>query len=406
MVMLTKVFFRVIVFLLLFLFVGKGFSQSYNFEEISQKVTSFNNVGKYDDTIILLEEIINSKQATAYDKYQAYFFKYITYKRLFSYDKAELNLNLALKEGLKSDVYREVIISKVKLEKLFIAFDQLKFTEVNTILEEIKPEDLKHISPNTHAFYLAVLAVVESKEENFEKAIEYLDNAIEILEKEKPVDLPLMYRKKIDIYRQMNQYDKALKSFDQGLYYAKKYNMDIYILNMYYDLAYFYNQIKDYENAVITQEICNLLSKEYDERTAIGRLNVLETKLHNQRIDQEKKEHLVSVVVMIVICIIVIIIFFLLYRYILKSKVRKECLRLENEQLRNNIMSFISEPNIQQYSSELLQLTERQLEIVELVKQGKTNKEIGEKLYISENTVKYHLKNIYKVLNVNSREDL
>ncbi|MDM1405791.1 response regulator transcription factor [Myroides marinus] len=215
-----------------------------------------------------------------------------------------------------------------------------------------------------------------------------------------------MYRKKIDIYRQMNQYDKALKSFDQGLYYAKKYNMDIYILNMYYDLAYFYNQIKDYENAVITQEICNLLSKEYDERTTIGRLNVLETKLHNQRIDQEKKEHLVSVVVMIIICIIVIIIFFLLYRYILKSKERKECLRLENEQLRNNIMSFISEPNIQQYSSELLQLTERQLEIVELVKQGKTNKEIGEKLYISENTVKYHLKNIYKVLNVNSREDL
>lgn len=402
--MSIKVFYRVIAFL--FLFVGQGFSQSYNFEEISQKVTSFNNAGTYDDTIILLEEIINNKQATAYDKYQAYYLKYITYKRLFSYDKAELNLNLALQEGLKSDIYRKEIIAKVKFEKLFIVFDLLKFAEVDKLLQEISSEDLKYIPANTQSFYLAVLAVVESKKKNFEKALEHLDNAIDILEKERPVDLPLMYRKKIDIYRQMNQYDKALNSFDQGLYYAKKYNMDIYILNMYYDLAYFYNQIKDYENAVITQEMCNLLAKEYDERTTIGRLNVLETKLHNERISQEKKNHLISVIVMVVICIIVIIIFFLLYRYILESKKKKECLRVENEQLRASIMSFISKSNIQEDNDELLQLTGRQSEIIELVKEGKTNKEIGEILYISENTVKYHLKNIYKVLNVNSRENL
>src|SRR5690606_41364955 len=45
-------------------------------------------------------------------------------------------------------------------------------------------------------------------------------------------------------------------------------------------------------------------------------------------------------------------------------------------------------------------LTERQREIIELVKQGKNNRQIAELLFISENTVKYHLKVIYNILNI------
>ena len=51
-------------------------------------------------------------------------------------------------------------------------------------------------------------------------------------------------------------------------------------------------------------------------------------------------------------------------------------------------------------------LTERQNEIITLVKQGKTNKEIGQNLFISENTVKYHLKIIYETLNIANRSEL
>ncbi|MCC9043291.1 LuxR C-terminal-related transcriptional regulator [Myroides sp. M-43] len=404
--MSTNLLFRIVGSIFLFCCIGKCFSQSYNFEEISKDVTSFNNVGKYDDTIILLEEVIANEKATADEKYQAYFLKYITYKRLFSYDKAQANLELAFQEGLKSNQNREQIKAKVKLERLFVAFDLLKFDEVISVLDDITEQDLRYISPNTHAFYLAVLAVMQSKAMNFSKAIEYLDEAIILLEENKPEDLPLMYRKKIDIYRQMNQYDKALESFDQGLYYAKKYNMDIYILNMYYDLAYFYNQIQDYDNAIITQEICNLLAKQYDERTVIGRLNVLEKELYANRIESEKHEDLLSIALLVVISLLVIAILYLLYKYTLKTKQRKETLESKNDELRVNIMSLLSESNQQPHNDPILQLTERQSDIVKLVKEGKTNKEIGDKIHISENTVKYHLKNIYKVLSVNSREEL
>ncbi len=48
-------------------------------------------------------------------------------------------------------------------------------------------------------------------------------------------------------------------------------------------------------------------------------------------------------------------------------------------------------------------LTERQIEILALISIGATNEEIAEKLYISPHTVKNHLYNIFKKINVPNR---
>jgi two-component system NarL family response regulator len=48
-------------------------------------------------------------------------------------------------------------------------------------------------------------------------------------------------------------------------------------------------------------------------------------------------------------------------------------------------------------------LTERELEVLQLVAQGLSNKRIAEKLFISENTVKNHVRNMLEKLHVHSR---
>ena len=56
-----------------------------------------------------------------------------------------------------------------------------------------------------------------------------------------------------------------------------------------------------------------------------------------------------------------------------------------------------------QSQSELSVLTEREREVLDLLAQGLTNKEIAKKLVITTNTVKRHLKAIFEKLNVHTR---
>jgi DNA-binding CsgD family transcriptional regulator len=51
-------------------------------------------------------------------------------------------------------------------------------------------------------------------------------------------------------------------------------------------------------------------------------------------------------------------------------------------------------------------LSNRESEILVHLCEGKSNKEIGDELFIEESTVKSHLKNIYKKLNVKSRSEV
>jgi DNA-binding NarL/FixJ family response regulator len=50
-------------------------------------------------------------------------------------------------------------------------------------------------------------------------------------------------------------------------------------------------------------------------------------------------------------------------------------------------------------------LTLRELEIVQLLVECKSNKEIASQLCISKKTVEFHLKNIYRKISVNSRTE-
>lgn len=54
-------------------------------------------------------------------------------------------------------------------------------------------------------------------------------------------------------------------------------------------------------------------------------------------------------------------------------------------------------------AADYLGLSDRELEVLELVASGLSNKEIAEKLFVSVNTVKTHLKKVYEKLEVNRR---
>ena len=50
------------------------------------------------------------------------------------------------------------------------------------------------------------------------------------------------------------------------------------------------------------------------------------------------------------------------------------------------------------------QLTDRQLQVLQLMAEGCSNREIGRALFLEVNTIKVHVRNIFSALDVSSRE--
>ncbi|WP_430612932.1 response regulator transcription factor [Flavobacterium sp. JP2137] len=397
------------IFTVFFIFmVHTALGQSDKYTQLNQEINRFNDHHQYDQSITRLEEIITDPKSTAYDLYQAYYHKFLTYKRLFNYTEALNNLALALQAGEQSDK-REEVQAQIKIEKLFIKFDLMEFEEVNALLPLITTADLNSINHVSRAFYLAIKGIMAIKEKKYIEGNHYLDDARVILEEHDPKHLPLIYRKKIVLYKNLVQYDKAIESFEKGLFYAKKYKMDIYILAMYGDMSAFYGDIGDLKMALETQHKYTAMATHYDTTNRSGKLHLLEKELLKNRQQKESAQQrkiqlfLASFVFLLMFMLVV---FIRIYR---KNKNQQRAILEENNSMRRDLLQAATDYNDageEKLKLDHFILTERQLEIVHLVKQGKTNKEIGNLLYISENTVKYHLKIIYEVLQISNRNEL
>lgn len=64
-----------------------------------------------------------------------------------------------------------------------------------------------------------------------------------------------------------------------------------------------------------------------------------------------------------------------------------------------------SRVELDETSAERLGLTPREAEVLELVAAGRTNRQIGDELYVSDKTASVHVSNILRKLGVNSRVD-
>lgn len=384
-----------------------SFSQKINHQNLSQEIFELNNEKRFEESITKLEDIINGNY-TNYDKYHAYLQKSFTYKRLYNYSEALDNLDYALSIGLKTDRKQEVE-SRVLIEKLFIAFDLQEMDEVDEYLAQINQAHLNTLNPSTYGTYISLLGVMEMKKGNYQEADEKLNQAIRLMKKTSPQDLPNIYRKKVGLYDLMKQPKMALEAYDSGMYYANKYNMDLYKIIMYETMTQYYISNEDYKKALEFQMKVSEARTAYNHVNQTGKLNILEKQLlHNRKdleIEYERKIRNVWILLSFILLILIVVLGLL----IKVNRQRRILTEIDNNRMRAQLERLSRETN--EKGEEKLQvgqydLTPRQQEIIRLVKQGYTNKQIGEKLFISENTVKYHLKIIYNSLRIESRVEL
>ncbi|WP_424368172.1 LuxR C-terminal-related transcriptional regulator [Moheibacter sp.] len=404
-----EVFFRkgMLVLYCILVYSGMLFSQTTDPIKLNKEITALNNAYKYDSAIIKLEEIINHPSSTSIDRYYAYIEKALTYKRLYNYAVVLNNLNYAVEEG-RGTAIEDHAEARVKFEKMFIHFDLLDFQQARYHFDKITERDLELVDPPIKAFYWNVAGTFKIREGKYEEAEAILRQGIAVIENENPEHLPAVYCKLVNLAEHTRNPELAEWAFEKGIYYSKKYGIDIYKIRMHYDMSHFYLKMDDYKNAYFHERMGSELSGVYNAPVQSGNLNLLERELWNKRRDLERTYERNVQIFLVILSVILLAFLIVLFQFFKINKQKRYFIELENERMRQELEEISK--NAGKSDSELIlekyNLSDRQLQIIELVKQGKTNKEIGNELFISENTVKYHLKIIYNVLGIENRFDL
>ena len=82
-------------------------------------------------------------------------------------------------------------------------------------------------------------------------------------------------------------------------------------------------------------------------------------------------------------------------------------LNLEQKRQEEKIAQIINNKDAIHGNQQILDLlSERESEVFKKIIEGKTNKQIADELSVALSTIKTHINNIYKILNVSSREEL
>lgn len=140
-------------------------------------------------------------------------------------------------------------------------------------------------------------------------------------------------------------------------------------------------------------------------------IEVLELKneLSTKELVRRKRDNLLLVVGIFILLLFAMLIFFFQRQ---KHRLQNELYSKEIDELRLHINTLIgedvkvSEFTIGEINASLNEpLSEREFEILQAVSTNQTNKEIGESLFISINTVKFHLKKVYEKLGVANRKE-
>ena len=392
--------------LLLILFVfTQSFGQSEKLKKLENQIKTFNDNLQYEKSIAVLNEIITNEQSTHYEKYYAYLLESFTYKRLFNYTKTLHKLDLALAEGLQSD-QKEEVKNTIDAEKCFVYFDTQDYPKAEALIIQLRKLNFKHLSIPTQSWIIMQDGYIKMLNKDYVKSEQLLNEAAALVKANSPENLPNIYGKKMELYNKMNLFEKRDTAFKEGLLLAKKYNKVKYEMYLYQVMRNIFQENEDYKNAFFTQKKYDSIVKYYNATDANGKLELAEKKLEdeNRQLKEQNEKYIDYILYGVIVSLLLLLYFaFRLYQ---SNRTKRILVEKENTRIHNEIERLtqaLDEKGNATLNLSNYNLTDRQKEIIDFIRSGLTNKEIASKLFISENTVKYHLKIIYEILDIEHR---
>ncbi|WP_234734763.1 helix-turn-helix transcriptional regulator [Tellurirhabdus bombi] len=384
--------------------------QSPSFRQLEQKVYQLNNEFKYTESQALLLPILQSDAFRPDEKYQAALLLSHTYKRVFDYESTLKFLGIA-RQYAEATPKKESYIATIQSEAAFAFFDTHDYKKADSLMDRLEKNNFRYISLENKSKLVMQQGYLLFLNKKYAEAEATYDKAIQWMRASTPCHLPMIYVKKMQLYDAMQRFDLLDKALTQSTHYTDSCRIIKYHLYAYEELLHIYEGRNNLPGIALVQKKLDSLNKEYARETKISSLhNQKEAILiaeKNQKLQQEQTNKKYLTLALISLLVVVAALLGWLYSFRRRQhRIEKESLRISSElEVQRSQQKPLLSAKIDWEKEPWNKLSERQQEVLECLALGMSNKMIAEKLFISENTVKYHIKNIYLLLDIKDRRE-
>lgn len=171
------------------------------------------------------------------------------------------------------------------------------------------------------------------------------------------------------------------------------------------------NMLSDSIKSLDAQRAASELAIKYevDKIESENEILKLTTEVATAQLEQEKTTNLWLTIFIVITLVAGTTV---TYTLISRSKIKEQLMQSEISELRLQIKQLIdyqpeeSSISIEQLNKVLKEpLSDREFEVLQMAMTDKNNSEIAENIFVSTNTVKFHLKNVYQKLGVSNRKE-
>ncbi len=303
----------------------------------------------------------------------------------------------------KSFEIRKELGERRRFAASYIAYGNVYFDMGNldsSLVYELKAlaieEEFNLVRKQTNS--LIKIALIYSKKGEFDQTEYYANRAKEIAKEHyHPLSMQKLYRLLYLVHKSKGNYQKAL-NYHEG-----------------------YTTIYDSLNGIASQRA--LLESqyrfEYNQKKLIDSLEKEKILVQNKLLSEENAHQTSEIanqrlwLAASALCVLLLVALFIFYQKV--AKIRMEALRSEIKLRLSEVLVLESKLNDTKRQGPVdlsnldvnivlhNKLSNREREVLDLLTYGYSNKEIGEKLFVSVNTVKTHILSLYQKLDVKNR---
>ncbi|WDF45308.1 helix-turn-helix transcriptional regulator [Chryseobacterium sp. KACC 21268] len=377
-------------------------SQSINITELTKKIYNYNNNLQYKKSQDTLINLLENDDLPASEQIEINILLSLTYKRLQDYTSVIYYLTNAKKIALEQNSIRAN--AKIDAQFAFAYFDIQNYNKADELMQEISTNNYRFLDNDDTSKILMQQGFVKFLKRQYKAAEDFYYKASSLMQKSNHCDLPIVYGKQIQLYFTENNSKKTDYYYKLGVEKARQCHIlkyEIYLAEVMMNL---YKEKKDVEKTFIFTRKFDSLNRKYKPVENLQQLHI-EREIKAKNFEEKDKRFRWQIIIFYTLVVIILItIAFFLVRYALNLKSRNKEHMYNIEEMKQLLIEY--EMDKKSSISRKLLLNVKQLSIFEMIKQGKSNKEIANNLHVSENTIKYHIKIIYETLNIKKRSQL